>query len=245
MGDLKAYSNNKKLCVYVNAQGIKCKGIALRISSYCQHHVKHDTTLSQATPALQENQQGRYTSPRESVRVRINNNLASPSLLDLRHEIALLQAWLQELMDAPVTNFEKQLQVIDRIERLVTNFQRVKLSAQALAQAENKVRLVINHVVLIIKGVVTDKEQRQEIARRLSELGAQYEQEQQSATLLSGALGAEPCINTQAPVINNNAPVLSQDVESAQAQARETRDPGVGQGTDQDIPSPSAEAQGG
>ena len=239
MGDTKAYSNNKVLCSYVNANNIKCKAIALSKSLYCRHHVKYDTSLK-ALDTNQENQKARYTSPRESVRERININLASPSLLDLRHEIALLQAWLQELMDAPVTHFDKQLQVIDRIERLVTNFQRVKLSAQALAQAENKVKLVINNVVLIIKGVVTDKEQRQEIARRLAELGNAYDANQDAVTLGAG-IGMPDFINTQQAPINNSPPVLSQAPVSAVPQAARTGDPGAGTGTESEIPSPCQE----
>jgi hypothetical protein len=182
----------------------------------------------------------------------MNNNLGSTSLLDLRHEIALLQTWLQELMDAPVSRFDKQLQVIDRIERLVTNFQRVRLSAQALAQAENKVRLVINNLVLIIKDVVIDKEQRQEIARRLAAIGQQYETEERSAALGSALITEKPidtehCINTEKP-INTQAPnvdvvlITAQDTSVAPCvEPRGIGDPGVGEGTEQDIPSPRAE----
>jgi len=245
MGDIKAYSHNKVICTYTNKDNVKCKGIALRKSLYCQHHVKYDTTLTNVS-LNQGNQSNRYTSAKETVRARINNNLMSPQLLDLRHEIALLQSWLQELMDAPVTHFDKQLAVIDRIEKLVTNFQRVKLSAQALAQAENKVKLVINNVVLIIKAVVIDKAQRVEIARRLAELGNAYEK-QQEAEALSGLLiqpitGAQEPINTNEPVINTQAQGIAANEQDARASASETGEPGVGNDAEQDIPSPRAEA---
>lgn len=217
MGDIHAYTKGKTYCEYIKPNGEKCKGIALRQSRYCQHHAKGFTTTQTQSPndilgINQGNRTPRYGGVGSTVRQRLLSNLASPDILDLRQEIALLQAWLQELMDAPVVNFNKQMQIIDRIERLVTNFQRVKLSAHALAQAENKVRLVISNVVLIIKQVVTDKDMRQEIARRLSELGAQYELEREKETL-SASVEYMPndmhsAINTaQAPGCINQPPV--------------------------------------
>lgn len=234
--------SNKRLCTYAYSDSRTCKGIALSNSNYCRHHATAVNTPSLSTT---NGVQNRYAPKSETVRARMYTNLNAPNVLDLRQEIALLQAWLQELMDAPVVNFEKQLQIIDRIERLTTNFQRIRLSAQALAQAENKVKLIINNVVVIIKAVVHDKEERQEIARRLAALGQQYETEQQSAAL-SAVLITEPTMQEQpinSPI--NNAATQAQAQAQAQAGAQETGDPGVGKETEQDIPSPRAEAQPG
>lgn len=230
---------NKRLCTYLYPDNKKCNCIALTASDYCRHHAPKEIIAAR----LISQAQNRYSSKNLSVRQALNTNLASPSLLDLRHEIALLQAWLQELMDAPVSNFEKQLQVIDRIEKLVTNFQRIRLSAQALAQAENKVRLVINNVVLILKDVVTDKEQRQEIARRLAALGQQYETEQQSAALNSVLIQEEASPNMQEQPINCiNTQAQEHASARAQAQAGESGDPAPGKETEQDIAPPCPDA---
>lgn len=230
----------KRLCSFMYENNVTCKGIALSHSDYCRHHAKEKGIPLQG---LTMQQQNRYVVQNDTVRARINNNLASPSLLDLRHEIALLQSWLQELLDAPVVNFEKQLMVIDRIEKLVTNFQRIRLSAAALAQAENKVKLVINNVVLIIKSVVNDKEQRQEIARRLAALGLEYEKKQEADTLGLGlGINTEAPINTEPLAVDTladaiNTPGLAQ--ADAARGARGTGDPAPGKETEQDIPSPS------
>lgn len=232
-------------CQYINPQGKKCNCISSLNSLYCRHHVKEISIPSNSNISALNNSsvtQSRYNPKSVTVRECMNNNLASPSQLDMRHEIALLQAWLQELMDAPVSNFDKQLQVIDRIEKLVTNFQRIRLSAQALAQAEHKVKLVINNVVLIIKDVVTDKEERAEIARRLAELGNAYEQQQQSAALASSVLIQEEPINAQGLALNSiNTPTQAQE-HAAQAPAQESGDPAPGTETAKDIPSPCPDA---
>lgn len=226
----------KRVCSFPLANGNLCKGLALSYSNHCKHH----STDSPPQELITE-QQNRYSPKSQTVRQRTNVFLSSPQLLDLRHEIALLQAWLQELMDAPVSNFEKQLQVIDRIERLVTNFQRIRLSAQALAQAEDKVRLVVNSTVLIIKELVTDKALRYAIAQRLAELGAQYEVERNAQAGLANVLMQAPGNgNANAPIDNA---VLIRPGANASAQAlaaaRETGDPTPGTETDQDIGSPS------
>jgi hypothetical protein len=237
VSNLKAYEG-KRLCNHLYEDGITCKCLALSYSDKCRHHHKTEDVL----PDLTEHQQSRYTSANQTVRQRINSNLASPTLLDLRHEIALLQNWLQELLDSPVKNFDKQLQVIDRIERLVTNFQRVRLSAQALAQAENKVRLVINNLVLIIKDVVTNKEQRQEIARRISELGNEYESRLQDA-LLKGNTEDLLIQDVSVPGLSiNTSATQAPTQDTAPSTVHETGGPGRGDGIDSEIPSPCPDA---
>lgn len=236
MGNIKAYSLQRK-CKGKSKDNNDCKGIALIGQDYCKHHAIASITLREINSDIKS----RYEPRVQTVREHVNSNLASPHLLDMRHEVALLQALLQQLLDAPVGNLDKQLQVIDRLDRLVTNIQRVELNAKAISQAENKTRLVINKFAVVINSVVTDKALKLAIARALSAVGLEHEK--QSAAEQEAA--AASAINTEQPIRTEQAQEQAQLIAAAQEQGTstgagaETGDTAPGMEKEQDIVPPS------
>jgi hypothetical protein len=234
MSNTKAYAIQRK-CKGKNKDNSNCKGIALIGQDYCKHHALTSISMS----AFNTVNTQRYNPRCASVREHVNNNLGSANLLDLRQEVALLQALLQQLLDAPINNLDKQLQVIDRIDRLVANIQRAELSAKAIAQAQNKTRLVINKVAVVINTLVNDKALKLAIARALSDVG--YEHEKQSAAeqeaAATSAINTEQPINAEAAATSAGLIAAAQEQQQAPGAGAETGDTAPGNGIEQDIPS--------
>ncbi len=230
----KTVYHHQKKCKQITKSKKPCGNIALTGSDYCRMHTnltplqriekKLEAKQKRSSIMSVDNNSARYLPAQLSVREAYETNLRSVTLLDMRQEIALLQARLQQLLDSPVDNLEKQLQVIDRIEKMITSITRLELSAQALRQAEEKVRLVINKVAVVINRTVTDKDAKRTIARALFELGTSVE--------------SRNAINTKEAFINTHDDFVHVEEGEGESEARETRNGGIAKEMDQTIPSP-------
>lgn len=254
-------NKDKRKCIKVLGENKKCNCIAIIGSDYCRHHSNLDLLTRKALkaqaqlsvePKLIDNiNKSRYQPAIQSVRERMNINIASPHLLDLRSEVALLQALEQNLLDAPVVNYEKQLQIIDRIERCIHHIKTHERADAIAKTAEQKVQVTINQLAIIINEEITDKALRVKIAQRLADFGIKQER----AALTPGFTESETVINNQEPLINNateSESLINNPVQGAsiinnlqepsqvdqQAHARGIGDPAPGSGIEQDIPSP-------
>lgn len=227
---VKAYHHQRK-CIKIKKNGENCKAIALVGSEYCRMHSR--LTPLQRLQKKEERALGinsinkaRYNPKQVTVRDAYNANLQSPTLLNLHDEVALLQARLQELLASPVSKIELQLQVVDRIERLITSIKKIELTSQALKQAENKVTLVINKVALIINNAVKDRAVKQAIAKELYKLGVASASKQESAS-----------INTETPSINKPNVLLRENVLLLEGAEGEIGGRGSGTGKGSQIPT--------
>jgi hypothetical protein len=179
-----------------------CKSIAVTGSMYCRHHCglskvnrekrKLETRSAREIAPISAFNKPRYEPSATTVKEYYRSNMQSPGILNLRNEVALLQARLQELLEAPISKLELQLQVIDRIEKLINTITRLELSAQAMKKAEEKVSLVINKIAIVINTTVKDRDTRRAIAKALLESG----------------------INTETSVINTPAQAESEQAEA-------------------------------
>lgn len=231
----------QRICKGVTKNNTKCKMIALIASDYCLHHsnITKEQRLSlkaqrQSLAPINKINSQRYEPKIETVRMRMNINLAAPGLLDLRQEVALLQALLQNLLDAPIIDYAKQLQVIDRIEKLVGQIKTQERADAVQKSAEQKVQLVINNLALVINELVLDKALRLAIAQRLAEVG---QQELSAAPLDTEAIQEAP-INTEVhsnDFINSSVQPGQEQQQAARAQSG---DPAGDKEIEQDIPAP-------
>ncbi len=178
----KALYHEQRLCKAKTRKGSKCGNIALVGLDYCRFHtttpkakrleLKQQQAIAQGKPI-----RPRYTMETTTQRKVYHQNLANPQLLDLSNEVALLQGLLQDLINKAqlptanqTGNLTLQLQVIDRLEKLVSSINRKDAQLRADERADERVKLVVNKVAIVINNIVKDASTRQAIAKELLHL---------------------------------------------------------------------------
>jgi hypothetical protein len=194
----------QRICKSTKKNGSACKGIAITGSEYCRFHSN--------LPSIKRLQKDfyshpeRYKLPTTFQEYLYKKNLNQPTIFNLSNEVALLQTYLQVLIDdgkkqkkeaspsdnsgtQSIPNLALQLIIVDKLGRLTETLKRIEAQDKYFNQARQTIGVVLQRIVIIMDKYIPDKNLKSLIAQELYKVGLDEEQgKKDKQELIEGVL---------------------------------------------------------